>query len=476
MPEEITAIGCEADLSNHFTKSQYFLEDIFRSINGVNGVWTGMIPDGGRFPLQSGFASRVTTLGQQRLGFRDLNRWVPMDASLNTCVAACDPPVTQLDFGNAQHNWYRLLESAYNTTPYCLDQLFSNHLGLEEQIAQIYKNLKFVTMDTLDEFARNNYVGLSAYRWMGYDPNSAQQAGAPDLLQSQWRFATDANGFVDTTYIILNPTVHPESIAMLSTDILNQIRNFGIPTGTFDPEGKVTLVSDYQTFSDLPLYDTNRRQDARFRAPSNLDPSYVSTTEYAGYKLKNDYFALRYFWTTSDPLYPNGVLKRVFHWADNTMSEGCWSNTSLSYQKADFQLSIPFSDMAPVFLMQNGETPLSAGSGVNFQALASPYNGTWRWVNSVNEITPCNVDLNKGFWRMVLKKAAKPVEFGQRGNVVLHRRFPVRGITASCQPLGAPTATYASCDTCPPVDFYPPPLVDTFACGGYNSGGFCTNV
>ncbi len=472
MPDPVSTINCVGDLSNHFTKAQYFLDPIFESIKGVDGVWKSLIMDGGQFPVNSGFASRVTTLAQQRLGYADLNLWRPMDASLSDCDATCDPPTKFVDPGNAQHQWYRLLEVAYNTTPYCLDQIFSNHLNPQEQIAQIFWDIKMITSDVMDEFDRNNQVGLSAYRWMGYDPTQAQ-GGSPGLLSQEWRFATDANGNVDTSIIILDPSVTAANIAMISTDMLNLIRNRGIPIGTFSPEGQVTVVTDYQTFNDMPLYDSNRRTDARFRQPAATDPSYAATQSYAGYDLKNDFFALRYYATT-DAAYPGTtVLKRVFQWANNTMSEGCWSNVNQAYEDADFQISIPWSDMRPVFVRQNGEIPLSAGSGVNFQATASPWNGTWRWLNEINEITPCNVDRNKGFWRMVLKKAARPIQFGQRGNVILHRRYPTRGITRSCQTLGTLTTGSATCPACPAVDFYPPPLITRFSCGGFNSVGAC---
>lgn len=474
MPESvINSIGCAADISNHFSVAQHYLDPIFKRLNGRPPVWDGMIKNGGRFPVGSGFASRVTTLAQQRLGFEDLNLWQDMVGLQTDCAVSCDPPVKVVDPGNANHQWYRLMHISYNTRPYCLESMFSAALSLDQQIEQIYKDLMYISMDVLDEFNRNNYVGLSAYRWLGYD--AATQAGGSGLLQDQWQFATDANGNVDTKYIILDPTVNPANITLLSTDILNRIRNYGIPMGTFNPEGEIPVVTDYETFSNLPLYDTNRREDNRFRAPVVLNPEYVSTTSYAGYRLKNDWFALRYNWTTSEPGYPLGVLKRVYQWSNQALSEGCFSNTNQAYIDADFQLNIPFSSMDEVFQLQNGEQPLSAGSGANFQASASPWDGTWRWINEVNEVTPCNQDRNKGYWRMVMKKAAKPIMFGQRGHVVLSRRFPLRGLTRSCAPLQAPVSGSVDCsNVCPAMDFYPPALVDRFTCGGWNSAGTCT--
>ncbi len=472
MPD-ISTIGCAGDISNHFSLAQHFLEPIRKKLNGRVGTWEGMVPDGGRFPVGSGFAARVTTLAQQRLGYQDLNLWQDMVGLQTDCAVTCDPPVKVLNPGNANHQWYRLMNVSYNTQPYCLESMFSAAFDLDQQIEQIYKDLFMVRADVMDEFSRNNQVGLSAFRWLGYDPVSAGQS--PSLIQNQWQFATDANGNVDTTYIVLAPTVDPNNIAIPSSDILNRIRNYGIPMGTFPEEGMIRLVTDYETFSNIPLYDTNRREDNRFRAPTQLSPDYVSTTEYAGYKLKNDIFMLRYNWVTNDPAYPAGVLKRVYQWSNQQISEGCFSQTSQAYIDADFCLIIPWSEMDSVYEMQNGEQPLSAGSGVNFAATASPWDGTWRWINEINEVTPCNVDRNKGFWRMVLKKAAKPIMFGQRGHVLLSRRFPLRGVTRSCATLQTTVgAGSADCtNNCPAMDFFPPSLVERYSCGGWNESGTC---
>lgn len=466
----ITEPNCGADLANNFSVAQHNLDPIFSKLNGRKPVWEGMIPDGGRFPVGSGFAARVTTLAQQRLGYQDLNLWTPMVGLQTDCVTSCDPPVVVVKPGNANHEWYRLMHVAYNTTPFCLETMFANALSLEDQIEQIFKDLMYIRMDIMDEFYRNNYVGLSAFRWLGTDPAAA----APALRQDQWQFATDANGQVDTTYIVLDAGVDPDDIALLSTDILNRIRNYGIPMGTFDADGEITVVTDYESFSNLPLYDTNRREDNRFRAPVVLNPAYKATTSYAGYNLKNDFFALRYNWTTTDPLYPAGVLKRVYQWSNQLISEGCFSQTNQEYVDADFQLNIPFSGMEPVFMMQSGEQPLSAGSGANFAAVQSPWNGTWRWFNEVNEVTPCNSNRNKGYWGMILKKAAKPKMFGQRGHILLSRRFPLRGITRSCATLQVSTTGSVDCtNNCPAMDFFPPSLVSRYTCGGWNDEGTC---
>lgn len=462
MPDDI-AINCAADIANLFTRAQHDLSKSFDAIEGLDPVWdSGKIPDAGAFPLNSGFAARVTVLGQQRLSFTNLNLWKNMVGLQPDCVTSCDPPTTTLNQANADHKWYRLMHVSYNTVPYCLESMFAESLNLEEQIAQIFWNLKHVTMDLMDEFYRNNHAAITKNRWNGYDDGATQS-----LQKGNWRFASNADGDVDTTYIILDPTISPDNLAVLSIPLLNRIRNRGIYVAAFPKTGMIPLVTDYETFQDLPLYDTNTRADNRHRAPDKLNPAFASIQEYGNFSLDEDPFSLRYYWTETEPGYPDGVLKRIDHWSSLAFSEGCMSDISDDYENADFQVSFPWGK--PAFHLQSGEQPLSAGSGVTFADPASPWNGMWRWVNGINEITPCNVDLNKGFWRMVAKKAARPFNNGLLSHSVLHRRFPFRGITKSCKPLGTPAGGSVDCAlTCPPLDHYPPALVDVFTCGAWN--------
>lgn len=470
MPDPIT-IRCASDISNIFTRSQYHLTVPFDEIEGMESTWADVIPNAGSFPIATGYAARMTTLAQQRLQPAVLNGWVDMAGLQPDCAVSCDPPTQFLEYGNAQHIWYRLQTQAFNTRPYCLESMLGDALNLPQQIQQIFMDLKYVTNDVRDEFGRNNFVGISQNRWLGYD---AGTASSPPL-RAQWRFATDANGNVDTTYIILNPTVNPNNISTLSTDFLNYIRNEGTYIATFPKDGEIPLMVDYDTFTSLPKYDTLRRQDMRFREPSKSDPSYASISIYGGWQLKADQFMLRYNWTTDDPLYPAGVLKRVFHWGNQQLTEGCMSVVSDDYLQADFALAIPLSNK-PVLDFQNGVGPTSFGEGVNFAATADPWNGNWRWHNpEADQFLPCNVDRNKGYWRSVWKMAARPRDFGKHGHVVLYRRFPQLGIARNCAPLKVTSTASVDCtNTCPALDIFPPTLEDIYTCGSWNESG-CSN-
>lgn len=472
---ETIVIGCESDLSNAFTRAQHTLDRDFGAIESpLNGIFDGMVPDAGSFPINSGFAARVTTLAQQRLNYEDLNLWQPMVGLQENCDTSCQPPTKVVDFANAQHNWYRLFQIAYNTKVYCLTQLFADKLNVQKQMAQVFMNLKKLSLDLNDEFARTNHAGLAQNRWMGYAPATA----TPSLRFDDWHFATDSNGFPDTSVIILEAGVDPNFISLLSIQgILNIIRDEGLRIGTFPVDGEIPLLSDYLTFSELPLRDTNVRADNRFREASVLNPAYAATTSYGGFRLKNDFLAMRYNYVPNDPAFPGQtILRRVNPWQNQPLSEGCWSNTNPDYQRASFQISVPWGGSA--FERQTGSMPATAGSGTSFANPQVPWNGmNWVWKNEVNEVTPCNQDRNLGYWRLVAQRAAKPVDFGQRGHIVLHRRFPLSGITGTCATLSTNTNGSYDCDlVCPAMDFFPPALEDYIVCGGWNEDAICNLV
>lgn len=471
--EHIT-IACGQDISNAFTLAQHHLDKEFDAIEGITGVFEGMIPSGGSFPLNSGFAARTTTVAQQRLNYEQLNLWQPMVGLQEDCATTCEPPTEVVDFVNAGHKWYRLLQIAYNTKPYCLTQLFADHLNIQENIAQVFRDLKMLSMDLLDEFARNNHVTLAANRWMGYAP---QDGTTPSLRLDDWHFATDANGFPDTSVIILEAGVDPRYISLLSVQgMLNIIRDEGIRIHAFPASGEVPLLTDYLTFQELPLRDTNVRADNRFREPGVLNPSYAATTKYADYNLKNDYLALRYNYSPNDSEFPGQtVLRRVNAWQSQQLSEGCWSNMSPNYRNASFQVSVLWA--GSTFTKQIGAMPTSAGSGTSFNNPQMPFGGmNWVWKNEVNEVTPQNQDRNKGYWRLVAQLSAKPVKLGIFGHVILHRRFPLTGITGTCATLQTTVAGSVDCtNDCPAMDFFPPPLVEYETCGCWNPDGLCND-
>jgi hypothetical protein len=474
MADTIT-IGCAGDISNAFTLAQHNLDREFMHIEGITGVFDDAIPDGGSFPLNSGFAARVTTLAQQRLNFDRLNLWQNMVGLQEDCATSCQPPTEVVDFANAQHNWYRLKWIAYNTTPYCLTTLFADHLNIQEQIAQVFMDLKMLSIDLNDEFARDNHVSLAANRWMGYAPTNGT---TPSLRFDDWHFATDANGNADTSVIILEAGVDPNAIALLSVGgFLNIIRDRGTRIHTFPVNGEIPLYSDYLTFQDLPLRDTNVRADNRFREAGVLNPDYASTLGYAGYRLKPDQFAFRYNYAPNDPAFPGQtILRRVNAWSNQPMSEGCWSDESEDYENASFQITIMWG--GSTFKRQIGSMPSSAGSGTTFNNPTVPWNGmNWVWFNEVNEVTPANMDRNLGFWRLVAQRAAKPVDFGKRGHVILHRRFPFTGITGTCATLSTTQGASVDCtNVCPAMDFFPPPLEEVYTCGCWNPAGLCDGV
>lgn len=460
-------LSCVSDIRNFFTRGQHYLDREFGVIEGVRGVWEGKIRQGGTFPVGSGFAARTTLLGFQRPRVSTIG-WRPKVGLQDDCRVDCDVPANLVKLGNADHRWYRLFDYAENTEVYCLKSMWADALNLPAQIRNIVTNLKNRTVEIMDEFYRANQVAISSNRWVGVDDGTNNPKIIRALSGSPaWRFEQDANGTVNVNKIILNPGVEPENVGLLSIDTLNYIRQTGSYTGAFPVNGQVPIITDWETADYLPKADTNVRMDNRYRDPQALDPSFGAVSRYGMYDFSFDPFTLRYYWDTEDPNYPDGVLTRIEHWTSEQVSEGCWDQVSEDYLNADFQLTIPFNNM--VYELQNAQ--YDNPPEMPFEQPQSPYTGIWRFVNEVNEITPCNVDRTKAFWRMVLEKAAKPDRY-DLGHVILHRRFNTRGVFRSCRTLQVPVGgTYYCDDTCAPLDHYPPALVTRTTCGKWNQGG-----
>lgn len=456
-------LSCASDLANLFSRGQHNLASDFNRVEGINGIWEGKIRTGGTFPIGSGFAARATMLGFQRPRHSTIT-WNPKVGMQDDCVVSCNTPSNEVTIQNADHVWYRVFEYAEHTQPYCLHSMWADALNLPDQIRNITINLKQRSVEILDEYYRANQVALSGNKWMGV----ADTTNSGSIRKGLWRFETDANGTVNINKIILDPTVEPENVGLLSIDTLNWIRNAGMYRGAFSRSGQVPIITDYETADNLPKYDTNVRADNRYRDPQALDPSLGAVSRYAKYDFTDDPFSLRYYWDTEDENYPDGVLTRIEHWSSQPVSEGCSDDVNEDYLNADFTLTIPFNSM--VWAVQNYQVPNPPE--MPYEQPLSPYNGMWKFFNEVNEITPCNSQRNLAYWQMIVAKAAKPDRY-DLGHVVLHRRFNSRGVFKSCKALTVPVGGSYDCTiTCPPFDWQPPALVDRVVCGGgWNAAG-----
>jgi hypothetical protein len=260
--------------------------------------------------------------------------------------------------------WYRLQTVTYNTKPLCLESLFADSVNLGETLFWFFLNLKRVTNGVFDDFSRNAFVCESAFRWTAVD--KCPKKGA-------WSFKEDENGSLAPEIILLADGVDPQNISALQENTLDYIRKYGTWAETFPAKGHIPLVTDEETFGDTNILGE--------------------------YKFQRDEMPLRY--NFSDEGFEH--LKRVL--PDDP-----------TYPQADFQLSMPLSAY-PVFELQYSAPSQEKRIKENWLEHA------WKWVCDVNEITPCNVDRNRGFFRMLLNQAAKPKLGGFRGHVILHRRF-----------------------------------------------------
>lgn len=478
MADNVITLGCYQDLSNFLSRSQNYLSTEFGLIEGLNGTWQGRIRSGGVFPQATGFAARHTVLGFQRARETEI-KFTPMVGHQDDCTASCNSQPIKRKIQSVDHRWYRVMNHSEYTEPFCLKTMWQESFELKQQIQNIFNNLKMVTMTINDEFSRSNQVYYSDNHWIAVDdgtntPRIMNSQSTPSIMGKTWRFEQDVNGNFNVNKIILDPTINPANIGYLTVDVLNRVRQWGIYRMAFESGKNIEVITDWDTADYIPKIDSNQRLDNRFREPTSLNPAFNAIKSYANYDFVEDPLLMRYFWDLNDPNYPGGVLTRIEAWNGVQASEGCIDDVSQAYLDADFQISIPFNNKQWDFQTMSYPTSLP---GQNFEQPFAPYSGMWTWQNNVSDqITPCNLERNMGYWYMVWEMAARP-DRPQLGHAVLHRRFNTRGVIKSCRPLQvAVSGSYAAnCFTpCPPYNFWPPALVVRQTCGRWNNTGTCT--
>jgi len=466
------SISCAADLSNFFSRSQNHLGTEFGKIKTIKGVWEGRVKSMGQFPLATGFAARHTVLGDQRINQTTIN-FVPMVGHQDDCVASCNSLPQQRVFQAVDHRWYRVMSHSEYTKPFCLKTMVQEAFELNQQVQQQFDMLKGVTMDINDEFSRSNVAANSDNHWIAVDDGTSNPYVSKFFSGARaWRFASDANGNINVNKVILNSAItNPAWIGNLTVETLNRVRTNGMYNGAFMVDQQMEVITDYDSADYLVKLDSNQRMDNRWRDPGVLEPKLGVVKQYANYTFSEDPFCMRYFWDTSDPNYPNGVLTRINPWDNAQVSEGCFSEASEAYLNADFQISIPYNGFTGGYQTMNYPPPPNQTFGQPF----SPYDGMWTWQNNkADAITPCNIELNLGYWYMVWEMAYKP-DRPQLGHLVLHRRPYTQGVIKSCRSLTVPvTGSYSCFTACPPYNFWPPTLVTRQTCGKWNSTGVCT--
>ena len=400
------SLSCWQDLANFFSRSQNYLDREFAKIDTIRGVWEGRVKSAGTFPHSTGFAARRTILGQQRINQTTID-FKPMVGHQDDCLASCNANPQQRVFQAVDHRWYRVMNHSEYTPPFCLKTMWQEAFELEQQVAQQFEMLKRVTNDIDDEFSRQGVVQNSDNHWVAVDDGTNDPKIMKTINGNQsWRFAADANGTPNVNKIILDASYTPSQVGYLTVETLNRVRVNGMYNGAFDPAQMIDVVSDLETFDYMVKLDSNQRMDNRWRQPDLLNPQYGNVKQYANYGCIEDPFQLRYFWDTSDHNYPGGVLTRIDPWASKTVSEGCFSEASERYIRADFAIHIPWNGKQCMYQTMDYPTSLP---GQSYNQPFAPYAGTWMFQNNKSDqITPCNLEQNLGYWYMVWEKAMMP--------------------------------------------------------------------
>ena len=399
MSDNVIQLGCWQDLSNFLSRSQNHLDTEFGLIEGLNGTWQGKIKSGGVFPQSTGFAARHTVLGFQRARETQI-KFTPMAGHQDDCVASCNSQPIPRKNQSVDHRWYRVMNHSEYTEPFCLKTMWQEAFELKQQIANIFENLKQVTMTINDEFSRSNQVFYSDNHWLAIDngtntPVIQNSVSTPIVAGATWRFAQDVNGNYDTNKVILGPNILPQNIGYLTVDVLNRVRQWGIYRNAFDKTKPITVITDWDTADYIPKIDSNQRLDNRHRDPESLaPPSTPSRATPPTIRGRSAHNAVQLGF--DGPELPNGVFTGVRSVGRSSRLRGLHRRCFERLSERGFPISIPFNNKQWKYQTMSYPTSLP---GQSFEQPFAPYNGMWTWQNNkTDQITPCNLEQNMGYW------------------------------------------------------------------------------
>jgi hypothetical protein len=455
------------DINNFFNRAQPVLHKDFAKMERPLGVWGDWVEYAGTFPTGTGTSARVTLMGTRRP--RHTNRWDRMAALQPDCAVSGDPVFQNIPANAWDNRWYSLFQTGFRSPVYNMTAMWTEGLALPEQIENIERNLKEWLDEILDDYYRGTYIATCANKWLGVDNNNSY------IRKGLWDFAKDANGDPNIEYIVLDPSVAAtdlSNLSLLTQDVLDYLdfSAFYNRSWNFLDSSLKPLMIDVVTAQRIPKEDQNQRNDNRFIDPDSLDRRLGYIRNYAGWGYKPDMFQLRYNWTLDDPLYPLGVLKRVYHWTDSPISSGVTEEGSTDYANASFAIAIPGYN-PEVVKYQNFAPPKSVGKDAKFDAVTHAYEGIYTWINECNNITPSNETKELGYWLASIRKAGKPKRY-DLGHVVLYRLYDTPGVRRSQRPLSVSLGGSPLYDlTCPPLDQFPAPLAVRTICGTFTKAG-----
>lgn len=440
-----------------FKQSEQQISDklIRYKTKSTNPYW-GKIPSSGMFPRKSGTSIKIVKLGRTTVY---PPRWQGVEDGY--CKTnACDNPAQEILRHGFMTDSYSLAKTSVKTDWLCLDALIFREMP-ESELMHFEESMQAASRYVWNEFGRSRYINACGNKVVALvdDADVADGVcdGAPRVkcgddnidtnafMWARYKNADGTDGEINENYVFVK--VDPDDIgkiANLSLDMLDVaaeeleqeddtmpflsegIALFDVVLGSTRINSQLVRQEDRQTNNAISYGGYNQKDLFSTLGTKNVFRDRYSTrTDNESARFYPDVAyntALTegegYSFDASDPdTWPRFI--RVYRYRPEQSASGegvIWVSNKENYMNAPFTIS---TILAPgVCSFQDYPNGASIGSAkLEGQGLKKNYAGTARWINPDWE---CNVDRNKGFWKMDFGAAVKP-EKAELGYAFFHR-------------------------------------------------------
>lgn len=393
---------------------------IRKKIVQKNAYW-GKIPDGEKFPLGSGTRIKGFRLG--RIGVPNCTGWRPVEDELCS-TNACDFEPDVIQHGHDDY-FFSLAQKDLRTDWLCIDSLALREMP-EEEVMHLEEGLQDATRYVHEEYRRSRFLLFGRNKHVavvgldddtGLPLESTNECDA-EIRDNAYLFEVRDNGEMDECHVVV--CVDPSQInriGEMSLDMLDDAAenleykdsSFLDTTGLFDvllADRKMAQKLAFSEATELGGTDSGMWDLKDLR--KNFGTQKVARDMFS---LRHDFHAMRFYPDTDhnatleafNQNNPNTWprFERVFPYvAVDADVAGVKFVVNKDYLKAPFGISTIMSTrVMSVMSFPNVQKVAGAAKVGGFG-----YEGTAQWQNPD---WPCNVNRDKGFWKLRFRLAAK---------------------------------------------------------------------
>jgi len=387
----------------------------------TKNAYYGKVPDGRPFPLKSGTRIKGYKLG--RIGIPDCTGWRPItDELCSTNACSFEPDVIQHGHGDY---YFSLVEKDLRTDWLCIDSLSLREMA-EDEVMHLEEGLQKASRYVHEEFRRSRYLLFGKNKIVavvpddGGEPSTNSKDCANEMVDNGYIFEVRDNGEIDECNIRVR--VNPSQITYiseLSLDMLDYAEErleyedeaFLDGVGLYD-----VLLCDKRVANKLALQESEDMANSPAQGGNgwsliDLRQAYGTQRVLRDYSLRSDIHAMRFFPDTgfnatletynedAPDTWPR--FNRVFPYiARNAPVAGVEFVTNENYLNAPFGISTILSTR----VMDVMSFPNTVSVGGASKVGGFGYEGTAQWQNPD---WPCNVNRDKGFWKMRFRLSAR---------------------------------------------------------------------